>query len=134
MNDNAKKWVEALRSNKFEQGTGSLVQEGGDVKHCCLGVLCEVYIEENGSGTLERKYDEYYFSVAEGWGYDSVLPPEVKEWSGLRTESGAFDRLKAAEIAGELNHDSLIELNDDAEWTFDQIADFIESEPAGLFE
>lgn len=33
------KWVEALRSGKYEQGRASL-RSGG--KYCCLGVLCAV--------------------------------------------------------------------------------------------
>jgi hypothetical protein len=141
MNDNAKKWVEALRSDKFEQGTGKLIQptDDGGVKHCCLGVLCEVYMEENN--TLDRgEHDENYFSAAEGLAYEEALPPEVKEWAGLRTNYGAFyyqdiaARLKAEEIAGALGNDNLVDLNDGAKWTFEQIADFIESNPKGLFE
>jgi hypothetical protein len=33
------KWVEALRSGKYQQGQGIL--KGGN-EYCCLGVLCEV--------------------------------------------------------------------------------------------
>lgn len=33
------KWIKALRSGKFEQGSGALRREG---KYCCLGVLAEV--------------------------------------------------------------------------------------------
>lgn len=33
------KWLEALRSGKYEQGRGALLDGG---KYCCLGVLCEV--------------------------------------------------------------------------------------------
>lgn len=32
----AEKWVEALRSGKYQQGTGNLCL---DNKYCCLGVL-----------------------------------------------------------------------------------------------
>ncbi len=37
------KWLNALRSNRFKQGRGSLRQQGekGPL-HCCLGVLCEI--------------------------------------------------------------------------------------------
>lgn len=34
-----KKWLNALRSDKFKQGQGSLCENG---KYCCLGVLAEV--------------------------------------------------------------------------------------------
>lgn len=38
------KWVEALRSKKYKQGRGSLVQEteDGDYKYCCMGVLLKI--------------------------------------------------------------------------------------------
>lgn len=34
------KWIEALRSGKYEQGRGRLRSE--DNKYCCLGVLCDL--------------------------------------------------------------------------------------------
>lgn len=42
------KWVEALESGKFKQGTGSLsrVRPGGHVSYCCLGVACELSKQE----------------------------------------------------------------------------------------
>ncbi len=42
--DIKKRWVEALRSGKYKQGTGSLCKLGRDNKprHCCLGVLIEM--------------------------------------------------------------------------------------------
>lgn len=39
-----RKWVEALRSGKYEQGHGALRK---DDKFCCLGVLCDV-VDPNG--------------------------------------------------------------------------------------
>jgi hypothetical protein len=44
LNENAKKWVAALRSGRFDQGRGRLCIDG---KHCCLGVAYRVYAEEN---------------------------------------------------------------------------------------
>ena len=41
--DVAKKWVAKLRSGEYEQGKGYLNDDG---KMCCLGVLCEVAIED----------------------------------------------------------------------------------------
>ncbi len=42
-------WVEALKSGKYEHGTGQLVK---DNKFCCLGVLAEIHpdLEINSSG------------------------------------------------------------------------------------
>ena len=37
------KWVAGLRSGKYKQGRGMLKRNAvGGVKHCCLGVLCEI--------------------------------------------------------------------------------------------
>lgn len=44
------KWVEALRSGEYRQGTMYLRREG---KHCCLGVLCELAgLEISDGGTM----------------------------------------------------------------------------------
>lgn len=34
------KWLNALRSGNFQQGTGKLRDSNGN--YCCLGVLCEI--------------------------------------------------------------------------------------------
>lgn len=37
------KWLEALRSGRYQQGRGWLKFKDGDgERYCCLGVLCEV--------------------------------------------------------------------------------------------
>lgn len=36
----AKRWIDALRSDKYEQGDGFL--ENADGKYCCLGVACRM--------------------------------------------------------------------------------------------
>ncbi len=37
-------WIKALNSGEFKQGMGSLktITREGEVRHCCLGVLCEI--------------------------------------------------------------------------------------------
>lgn len=44
LNENAKKWVQALRSGEYKQGKDALRDND---KFCCLGVACEVYKKEN---------------------------------------------------------------------------------------
>jgi hypothetical protein len=94
-----KKWVKALRSGKFKQGTGTLKQYNskGDAQHCCLGVLCELYnqdMKKNKKKTLpEKVYDDNYdfshgYSRFGGKKYD--LPKEVKYWAGVKTGLGKF--------------------------------------------
>ncbi len=39
-------WVAALRSGKYVQGQGQLAtKDNGTVKFCCLGVLCQVLVD-----------------------------------------------------------------------------------------
>jgi hypothetical protein len=61
---------------------------------------------------------------------ESVLTPEVRDWLGLRTKNGNFSKI---EIEPYDSASSLVDLNDDHGWDFKKIADFIESEPKGLF-
>ena len=111
MNDNAKTWVEALRSGKYKQGTGQLRYEE---EFCCLGVACDLY---DASRWETDKDGELTFMDEM-----SVLPIKVMDWLGLEYDDGAFN--------GDDN--SLVTMNDRGK-TFNDIADIIESEPQGLF-
>lgn len=120
MNPNAKEWVAALRSGEFEQVTGWLSKDG---RYCCLGVGCEVFRRQTGRGRWGIGSEEripFRVDIEEEVG---ALPAAVRDWLGL---SGREGQISAPWIA------SLAALNDDGA-TFDQIADLIESEPAGLF-
>jgi hypothetical protein len=44
LNPNAQKWVEALRSGKYQQTRYLISRKDG--KYCCLGVACELAIAE----------------------------------------------------------------------------------------
>lgn len=116
MNDNAKKWVEALRSGKYKQTTDELQDGNG---HCCLGVACEVYEKETGE-KIPRDYKGFIFNMDPGLSYDLK---KVKDWLGLETDSGHY--------FGK-HRECLTDDNDNGK-TFNQIADIIESEPEGLF-
>ena len=113
MNKNAKKWVAALRSGKFKKATGQLRK--GEDRFCCLGVACEV---AKKAGVIS--------------GYDPTaggLPDEVQQWLGLRDTMGAFEM---GAFRKNSDYEDLTEIND-KNHRFLTIADFIESEPAGLF-
>lgn len=58
-----KKWVEALRSGDFVQGTKALKNDG---KFCCLGVACEI-----GLATRAESGDEFT--------NNKFLPKEIQE-------------------------------------------------------
>ena len=120
LNNNAKKWVAALRSGKFKQGR-SYLQMGDN--YCCLGVACVIAKESGVYINMERGLDK---SGASCWGNDIYeLPSQVRDWLNLSTDIGTF-RLNT-------KRSSLVDLNDDGK-TFLEIADIIESEPKGLFK
>lgn len=117
MNNNAKLWVAALRSGKYEQGTGMLNRDG---RMCCLGVACEVGIE-NGL-KLQFGCVGYVGYVLKSYNNEiDCLPVEVMKWAGIWDKFGYFR-----------GGSSLSALNDSGK-SFAEIADIIESEPEGLF-
>jgi hypothetical protein len=140
MNTFLETWLSDLRSGEFAQGHARLTTvKNGNRFHCCLGVAAE------RSG-LPKKVEE--LPLGEGqrifYGGESYYAPEeVRAALGFTTSRGEFHqtpdnatKLKAAGIdpdslGGEW---SLATLNDAAMATFAQIADFVASEPEGLFE
>jgi len=136
-----KKWVEALRSGKYEQnkhGLCAVDPDGGDgMAHCCLGVLCELALEGGVLSAACRKVDE----SGRVWfvGRSAYLPGDVVKWSGLPVSDpivrfdDAIARLgdrdaQRARASGALSHDivTLSELND-AGVSFEGIAAIVEN-------
>jgi hypothetical protein len=111
-----KQWVAALRSGKYEQGNVQLRSE--EDRYCCLGVACELAVE---AGVIEPARGSVSGSFLYG-NHSSLLPEAVLKWMDLRTVSGGFYG----------RGQSLAAMNDNGA-TFEEIADLIESEPAGLF-
>lgn len=98
-----RKWVAALRSGKYKQGGGELRYERdeGDIRHCCLGVLCEV--------------------MGEAIEYGMSLPPEhIAKEAGL-----SFDVDEAAASDAKTLAPRLAGYNDDGR-SFKWIASYIE--------
>jgi hypothetical protein len=112
MNDNAKLWVEALRSGKHTQGTGMLENYDGSL--CCLGVVCLV-AEETGIKLVRSDSDN---RIAGG---NLSNQPEVQKWLNLNSPLGHF-----------LGEKSLTVLNDNGK-TFEELADVIEQNFETLF-
>ena len=102
---NRKKWVEALRSGEYEQGTGQL---RNDDCYCCLGVAHDLF---GNSSDLAMPGDS------------SLKRSSARDALGLSASDGF--------IGGDLT--GLIQLNDIAKKTFNEIADIIESNPDGLW-
>lgn len=122
-----KKWVKALRSGKFKQGTGTLKQfnSKGQAQHCCLGVLCELYnqdMKKNKKKTLPEKIYDNDSDFSHGYcrfgGKKEDLPKEVMKWSGIISSIGRFRDAK-------FNSDTLADLNDIGR-KFKTIANIIE--------
>lgn len=101
------RWCEALRSGKYKQATGTLKNEYG--AFCCLGVLCEVFREDNP--TVDE--DFLYF--------DKGMPESVvRDWAGQKEfflKNYGKDKPSSA----------LTALNDNFSFTFEQIADAVET-------
>ena len=88
------KWVAALRSGKYEQGTGWLNRNG---KFCCLGVLCEVAeVPTDVNHRAEHGFTSYVFrdpdligacmiygDVAQALGVDPTILTEMNDDRGL---------------------------------------------------
>jgi hypothetical protein len=79
------RWVDALESGDYKQGDGALSRKlnNGHRRYCCLGVLCELAVEE-GVISESRPVPEYPNSFQYGLdGNLSTLPAEVRDWAGL---------------------------------------------------
>lgn len=103
------KWIAALKSGEYKQGTGYLKKDG---KYCCLGVLCDLHAKETGNSFTPS--EEYLKQIR-------ILPIEVKNWAGLINNYGRFE-------SNDLPYDTLWQLNDMAGFSFPEIADIIEKE------
>ncbi len=113
------RWVEALRSGKYQQGSGYLLK---DDKYCCLGVLCELAVEDriiSKDTEVERNIDSEK-SIITLFGDNSewrtaFLPKKVANWSCLFETNFNYNG----------TNKDLITLNDDGV-PFTTIADLIE--------
>lgn len=133
--ENRKLLVTALRSGKYQQGYHALEMvhfddDGNEVhEFCCLGVACRV-AADNGVPVnplaLSEPDAETKDHVVSFNGETGVLPEVVREWYGFTTPE--------ADFSASYGTTSLILANDYHRLTFEEIAEFIEAEPAGLFE
>lgn len=108
----AKKWVKELRSGRYGQGTERLVDENDNF--CCLGVLCNLAVDE-GIGEWVRTYDGWAFKT-ESEVDGTTLPLEVMQWAGMTSRNG---------LPNKKAHTTLASLND-AGKSFKELANIIE--------
>lgn len=142
-------FLDALRSDRFTQGTGTLISNPGtpEAKHCCLAVAC-IVAEENGVVVPyrdeggERWYlDESNYTFAEdlpseAFFLNGTLPLSVREFYGFDDGDPELNLEKVIETyrlnRGELGMrvtDTIAatEANDELGLNFTQIADAFEA-------
>ena len=118
--------IAALRSGLYTQGQNALKMAGADgmVKHCCLGVLTEVAID-NGCGNVQQAGDvkfevwiEKNCSCCEtGWRIEDsgILSSEAAEWFGLPSNNPRL-------CHGDGERTEATALNDSGHYDFEYIA------------
>jgi hypothetical protein len=125
-------WTAALRSGKYAQGVGHLahLDEDGKVYYCCLGVACEVAID-NG---LDLPVKTLYSDGMPIRGYNeqtSILPDAVADWYGFAKDpyNDTDPNNPAVHYVWDDGHEEdgvcLTSLNDEEGATFEQIANAI---------
>lgn len=111
-------WIKRLRSGTYIQGQNHLKAEG---KHCCLGVACEILVEEGRLTTQETGYNTGggTRSLRTSFnGNGATLPDEVVAYFGMHDTTGRHN------LPGEW---ALTALNDGQGKTFSEIADALET-------
>lgn len=119
LTENQEKWLTALESGDYKQGTANLRSKD---KFCCLGVACDLFFE--GETKVWYNSTVYY----EGIGYDAFLPPSVVTKLNMLNNEGDFGDLGVF-----YGYSSLWEVNDDGV-PFAEIAAFIRANPKLIFK
>lgn len=125
MNSQVKeKWVAALRSGDYQQGTNSLRSNQG---FCCLGVLCDLYAKEhNENWEYVNAYSEQNTKAKDSWYFQEetqFLPEKVMNWAQLEDNNPEVEILDKDDNL--LEYEVLSHMNDVGK-SFSIIADTIE--------
>lgn len=128
MDVNVKKlWVNALKSGKYEQGSGRLasVHDDGNM-FCCLGVLCDIAVKQGVvPKPTVRDDDSSKYKVLSYEDELNFLPPTVAEWAGLDARPLLVTRDWET---GELCHEEITEMNDSLGYSFHDLAALIDTQ------
>lgn len=133
----AKQWVKALRSKRYKQGKQALKikTKAGVTRHCCLGVLCELYQKAHPDKKLTTKQrktikGEERPAGATVFGFESddiheetQLPARVQRWAGIDSDDGWLGYKIDSTLYAD--YPALTDMNDNGR-SFAQIADVIE--------
>lgn len=127
MNENAKKWVQELRSGKHKRAVNRLrrTDKNGNHSYCCLGLACELYRQSTGKGTwTETDLFKLGRNVEQ-----AGLPPTVRKWLGIRPgQADGLVSLPPGHLFGNLAH-----ANDVKGSSFRRVASIIEKDQGFLF-
>jgi hypothetical protein len=123
------KWIDALRSGKYEQGSEKLRSVTG---YCCLGVLCDLYSKEQGAEWEFRGITETNLQPKDYWyfeGESEFLPDSVREWAGFNVNNPSV-RVDVTDNDDEddwFYNDEIANLNDSG-YTFNELSKLIEQQ------
>lgn len=117
------RWIAALRSDKFPQTTCALhTQEG----YCCLGVAAAIFAEELGIEVKELEAPEALQACTT---YDGIADVLLEKLSKLLEMPVDGTLPTPVSLEGwTYPFKNLMALNDDARFTFKQIADIIDEQ------
>jgi hypothetical protein len=118
----AEKWVAALRSGEYEQGTGCMVQGFDSPKFCCLGVLADIYRKE----VSKKPFSIIAIKNLSTEGLNELPSSKIAKWAGFNVkEDESVDPMIKTKNNGDV---CLSELNDETLKSFKWIAKKIEKQ------
>lgn len=127
------KWIDALLSGKYEQGSEKLRGANG---YCCLGVLCDLYAQEQNKEWDFKGYsensEEQNTHPMDYWVFDGeseFLPDSVREWAGMTFKNPQV-RVDVTDSDCEdewFYHDEIANLNDTG-YSFKELSNLIEQQ------
>ena len=123
------KWIDALLSGKYEQGSEKLRSVTG---YCCLGVLCDLYSQEQNTEWEFRGNEETNLQPQDYWyfeGESEFLPDSVREWAGMTFKNPQV-RVDVSPEDDEdewFYNDEIANLNDSG-YTFEELSKLIKEQ------
>ena len=117
--------IDALVSGEWPQTQETLQDSNG---YCCLGVMAK--LSEIHGGTEPNTHLDCGFLSG---GYLGVQPDPVREWVGLKNSCGSSEEVIERSDDG-TPITSLVGLNDDLKWSFEQIGEWLEDNWALVFK
>jgi hypothetical protein len=122
------RWTAVLRSGDCAQGVGKLNyidDKDGIRKQCCLGVLCDLAVEDGIIEATQPDWEVLYGPNEE----TLVLPEEVVRWAGLSSEDPELREFRPGDRSPRVKTQMAMTCsvaNDTEGLTFAEIADLID--------